>query len=515
VVPFLICEHIPLSFSDVAQVHRDNWQERGLLQDTLRVLLLQPVSQGLFWSQNSDRIMVIFRDLKPDNLRFRDDGTMAVVDLGSSATFSVAGKNSGSRRMVSIVERQPTPVDPCDKRRGSGLLQGQSRLDCKYVGIPFSAIENFCTRVGDRGLAVIGANTPAFRDKQLKDQAASGRLRNKHLQQRFDANIGCWQDSFAFFRTVFHTLTRKPGQSINDWSAQAEKAAEQGVDGIKNMLLDAARGGPQQPLAFERLADYLYRGLCPRINTCENGRKTENVTTQKACENGRKTERMGIMGAVTHVFTTLAILTPDQERQFSSPTGLPFPHGAAVHKSWPTGFLESMSAADRAKVEKAIIPQLSYAKQPEMGGGLVSLEDVPGNSLLGVYVGRRVRNNICGTPYDAREFPSRFNVTGQGNLKIFKQLSPETKFTCDAQLDSKHDMKWCQLVGNSGPFINAAASQKLANCVVDRSSAWYDKDTGLIWMLVWSKDAGIKKGGYCMWYYKYKAGAGKLWNFDD
>jgi hypothetical protein len=147
--------------------------------------------------------------------------------------------------------------------------------------------------------------------------------------------------------------------------------------------------------------------------------------------------------------------------------------------------------------------------------GRRALEDVPGNALLGVYVGRRVRNNICGTPYDAREFPSRFNVTGQGNLKILKHLSPETKFTCDAQLDLNHDMQWCQLVGNSGPFINAAASQKLANCVVDRSSAWYDKDTGLIWMLVWSKDAGIKKGGYCMWYYKYKAGAGKLWNFDD
>jgi hypothetical protein len=63
--------------------------------------------------------------------------------------------------------------------------------------------------------------------------------------------------------------------------------------------------------------------------------------------------------------------------------------------------------------------------------------------------------------------------------------------------------------------MNAAASNKLANCSVDRHSAWYDEKTGLIWMLVWSRAAGIKKGEYCLWFYNHKAGAGKLWHFDD
>ncbi len=145
----------------------------------------------------------------------------------------------------------------------------------------------------------------------------------------------------------------------------------------------------------------------------------------------------------------------------------------------------------------------------------MALEDVPGDALLGAYVGRRVRNNICGTLYDAREFPSRYNVTGQGSLKIFKQLHPETKFTCDAQLNLIYDFNWCQSRGNSGPFMNAAASQMLANCYVDRHSAYYDAEEDLVWMLVWSKAAGIKKGKYCLWYYKFKAGAGKLWHFDN
>ncbi len=398
--------------------------------------------------------------------------------------------------MVSIVERQPTV--PGGQRRGAGLLRGQSRHGDKYVGIPFSAIEKFCMQTGDRGLALIGATTPAFKDRELKHVEKSFRLAHSRVQPRFDANYGCWQDSYAFFRMVLFDLTRMLNQDIADWSQQADEAARQGVDGIKRMLLGAAVGGqpqePQQPQAFGRLADFLYRGLCSRGN-------------------GHQTERLGIMGAVTHLFTTLAILTPDQEKLLSSPEGIPFPHGAVAHKSWPTGFLNSLSAAARAKAE--MIPKLSYVNQPGIGGGLVALEDVPGDALLGVYVGRRVRNNFCGTLYDAREFPSRYNVTGQGSLRIFTQLHPETKFTCDAQLDLQHDMTWCQLVGNSGPFINAAESQKLANCIVDRRSAWYDEDTGLIWMLVWSKTAGMQKGKYCSWYYKFKAGAGKLWHFDN
>ncbi len=42
--------------------------------------------------------------------------------------------------------------------------------------------------------------------------------------------------------------------------------------------------------------------------------------------------------------------------------------------------------------------------------------------------------------------------------------------------------------------MNAAASNKFANCIVDRHSAWFDETTGLIWMLVRSRAAGIQKG---------------------
>ena len=484
VVPFLICEYISADFVDVAGQHRSDWQEHRLLRDELRVKVIQPLSIGLFWLQNNGRIMLVVRDLKPDNVRFREDGTMAVVDLGSSATFSVAVKETVLQRMVSIVERQPTQMGP--QRRRSSLLQGRSRHGA-YVGVTFGDIHDFCRQVGDKGLALIGGTTRGFRKKNLAEKERHERLRHNHALPRFDANLGCLQDSYAFFRTVFHTLTRVPGQTIEDWIEKADQAIEGGVDGIKRMLLGAGPGGPnpQQPLAFERLADFLYRGQCG----------------------------LDMMRTVTHVFPTLAILTPVQELGFSSPEGLPFPHGP-VPSTWPAGFLQSLSASVRDKVQQSNIPDLAYMIQEKMGGGVKAKQDVAGDALLGAYVGRRVRNNICGTVYDAHEFPSRFNVTGQGQLKISNQIT-DTKFTCDAQQDLVHDFEWCRAINNSGPFMNAAASPMLANCIVDRYSAWYDESTGLIWMLVWAKAAGIKKGEYCLWHYNYKAGAGELWHFDD
>ena len=79
----------------MAKLHRDNWQNSRLLEDAIRVEVVQPLSQAVFWtfwSQNNGNIMLVLRDLKPDSVLFRKDGTMAVVDHGSGATFSVAGK---------------------------------------------------------------------------------------------------------------------------------------------------------------------------------------------------------------------------------------------------------------------------------------------------------------------------------------------------------------------------------------------------------------------------------------
>ena len=494
VLCFLICEHITLNFWDVAGEHQNQWQQRGVLHDSFRIKVLQPMCQLLFWSQYNDQSALIIRDWKPDNLRVRPDGSWAVVDLGDCATFS----HRLNKRGVHFVERRATSmcldVAKAAKAGKCALLRSrQSRPGDKYVAISQSDLEQFASLLGDKGLALIGGTTPGFRDDMQRKKAAESRgLRL--LVGLFDMKSGIIQDNFAFFRTVLYILTHKPGASTVAWDADANEAASHGADGIKRMLLDAAPRDQmiQQPEAFARLVDLLAGGL--HVNPEERWNSKE---------------------ALVHECLTLAMLTPEQELGLSSPTGLPFRHGP-VRESMqlPPGFLDSLSPSVRFKVENTDLSKLAYKIQGKMNGGVMAEEDIDGGALLGVYVGNRVRNHSIGTVYDSRNYPSRFTVTGQGNLKIFKQLgTTDCKFTCDAQGTLCHDFEFCRSIGNSGPFMNAAASEELANCKVDRHSAWYDAETGLIWMLVWAKAAGIKKGAYCLWYYMFEAGAGQLWNF--
>ena len=500
VVNFLICEHIPRSFMDVAGTHRTNWQVAGMVEDSFRIDVLQPMCRGLFWAQNNGLLSLVFRDFKPDNVRFRQDGTMAVIDLGSSASCQV---KKAPGQQAAFLERRATSIGADGKMKpGCGLLRGRPpKLGDKYVAILQDAMEVFARRVGDRGLALIGGTTKGFRDDELKTIADAFRVLNSRVLQPFNQSQGCHQDDYAFFRTVLFLLTYQEGVAIDTWDAAAKEAAEQGAKGIRRMLFAAAPSGMKirQMLAVDRLVDFVHVGLRPV-------RRNEHYF---------QVRRWGMMEAMVHEFLTVAILRPDQEQELLSPSGLEFPHGSLrTAVQWPEGFLTALSPQVRVKVLGAVIPRTAAKLQPKMGVGLVALQDIPGDSLLGAYVGESVPNYQRGTVYDERAYPSRYNVTGLGRLKILtQQLYPATKFTCDAQHTSSRDVDWAILHGNSGPFMNASDSKASANCLVDRTNAWYDATTGLIWMLVWSKPQGIQKGQYCVWDYNPEAGAGDCWHF--
>ena len=486
IVLFLICEYIPRSFWDVAAVHQRNWQEHGILHDSLRIQLLQPMCHGLFWAQRNKRMALVVRDFKPDNLRFRADGSLAIVDTGSGALFPVNRKQHAQ-----LVDRRCTSMSPSLAKSGGGFLRGQKpRPGDRFVVILPAAMKEFELRLGDRGLAVVGGTTRGFTNKMLSLVQASAE--NGRLVRQFDKNFASKQDTFALLRTVFLVLTYKEGLSMDEWDAKATAAADKGTTGIQAMLLSASTSPStvsaiiQQPQAFERMVDFLAGGL-------------------------GSGHELDIERALTHEFITLAILTPHEEKCLQSAEGILFPHGLVCETlQLPEGLLPSLPAKKRLKVENAIIPKLSYKVQPGKGAGMMAFEEIDGDAFLGFYVGKYVRNHICGDEYDVREYPSRFNLTGQGPLKVLKQAN---KFTCDAQQTLVCNFQFWKNLGNSGPFMNAATTHKSANCTVDRHSAYLDESTDLIWMLVWSKPAGIKLGTYCEWSYNYLAGAGKLWKF--
>jgi hypothetical protein len=73
---------------------------------------VQPMCQLLFWSRYNDRLALMMGlivchvwEWKPDNLRVRLDGSMAVVDLGSAATFTLRLIKRGVPFVESKVER--------------------------------------------------------------------------------------------------------------------------------------------------------------------------------------------------------------------------------------------------------------------------------------------------------------------------------------------------------------------------------------------------------------------------
>ena len=493
---FLICEFIPRNFWAVAKPHQTQWQQTGELNDALRIDVMQPLCHTVFWLQHNGWYNVVIRDLKPDNVRFRDNGSMAVTDLGS-AIASPGLKASGNRPRALVLDRRATSMwcnGGADAAKPGICLVHFSppRPGDKFVVISQSELESFDRRLGVKGLAVVGGTTRGFTDAAQKDTAAKVRPLLSSVGQ-YDFKGGCFQDNFAVHRMVLYMLTHTPAVSMTDWDEEAYQAAGHGADGITRMLLARAPQQPiLQPAAFGRLVEFLADGLCANPN-----------------------ERLDSKAAMVHECLTLAMLTPKQELGLSSPTGLPFQHGP-VNESMqlPSGFLASLHPATRTKVEISNIPKLAYKIQEKMNGGIMAQEDVDGNALLGVYVGPQVRNHIIGTVYDSRNYPSRFTVTGHGCLKIFGQNKDgDGKFTCDAQSTKSLDFEFCRRIGNSGPFMNSAPSEASANCKVDRHSAWYDQDTGLIWMLVWAKAAGIKKGDYCLWHYNHEAGAGQLWNF--
>ena len=490
IVPFLVCEYIPRSFWDVAAVHKRNWQENGVFHDSLRVELLQPMCRGLYWAQRNPCLALVVRDFKPDNLRFRADGSLAIVDTGSGATFPT---HCRTKQQAQLVERRCTSMCPTLAKSGSGFLRGQKpRPGERFVAILPAAMKEFELRLGDRGLAVVGGTTRGFRNEVLRAGAAAGNLRRLLLSVRqFDMNVGSKQDTYAMLRTALYVLTHKEGLSIEDWDALATAAANKGASGIKKMLLDAAPPGKAiaQQLVFQWMVDFLAGGL-------------------------GSGHELDIARALTHEINTLEMLTPDQEKCLRSPEGIPFPHGPVrTAIQLPEGFLEKLSQQNRERVEGATIPKLSLALQPGMGPGARADEDISGNVVVGFYVGVCVPNHNCGDVYDPTQFPSRFKVTGQGDIKILKHFSLGDKFTCDTQPTLARNFEYWKDLGSSGPSMNAAANPKSANCTVDRKNAWLDEKTNLIWIPVWSKPAGVKKGEFCMWHYNYLAGAGRLWRF--
>ncbi len=63
-----------------------NWQERGLLPDDLRVKVVCPLHQALYYAHANN---FAISDFKPDSVRYRADGQPVFIDHVLSNTENV------------------------------------------------------------------------------------------------------------------------------------------------------------------------------------------------------------------------------------------------------------------------------------------------------------------------------------------------------------------------------------------------------------------------------------------
>ena len=504
VLVFLLCELIPLKFTDTAAKHTEDWQQSGTFHDKLRLNIILPLFQALFWAERKGLYLM---DVKPDNLGLRSDGTLAFLDVGqgcvcpvpNSAVLRDAEGMTLVQRPVTMAASDGTQGSAANKRqRGrlpGPLLQGRSRGK-GGVAITRRDLSVFQRMAGQRGGLANhgGGGTMGFRDEDevaaqealLHDKSRGG------FARLFEPKHGFARDRFAAVRTVLFILTRRQGVTMREWDAEALAAAKGGPKGIREMLLRAVCRGVevQQNIVLDRMVDFLFGGLRPE-----------------------KIRRLSAMEAMTDEMSTLPILPSHYAVQLAS--GHPIRlAGGPLHQLLPPGYLAALKekGGHLAALADSILPALSFVNQPSMGMGVKADEEIPGDAVAALYVGIRAPNASIGAEYAVRDFPSRYAATAQG-IKILGGTELDCKVTCDAQLTAERDFEWHVIKSIGGPFMNAC-SPAAANCVLDRHSVWVDPDTQLVWMLVRTKqERPVAKGDFLMWDYSPTAGAGQLWSF--
>jgi len=514
VLPFLLREYVPHKVTDRAAQHTKLWQQDGTLHDTLRLEIILPLFQSLFWAARKGLYGL---DVRPDNLGLRADGTLTVLDVGQGCVCPVREPSlrpCNEDGMV-LLTRQNTSMAMPDVFAGNRAAAGNADSKKKKKLRPGALLKGQQARPGEGGVVITGPDLSLFQrraqgrgglandggggymgfrdeDEVAAWRALDAKLAGGALVGRFEPKHGYARDLFAAFRTLLFILTYRRGVSMLDWDAEALAAAKRGPLGIRDMLLRAVSIGAevQQTRALERLVTFLYEGL----------------RAEEAGEN--QVKRTTGEQAMTDEMATLPILPPSIEAQLAAGIPIHMP-GGPLSGFVPAGFLEHLKGEGQA----ARLPALALQNQPGKGMGASAAEEIPGGAIAALYVGELVQNATIGQEHSVRTFPSRFLAVAQG-VPIRGGTGLETKVACDAQQTAVRDFEWHRIHGIGGPYMNAASSAAEENCILDRHSVWIDQETGLVWMLMRTKPGKpVAKGDFLMWVYSHTAGPGQLWSF--
>jgi hypothetical protein len=443
VLSFLFCEFVEKDLTSTFAHHTKAFQETGTFEDSLRLKLFCPFLLALHHAHaNGFYIM----DIKPDNARIREDGSVAFTDLNLGHMFhSVVGRGRRTAQVVpSLLTRRNTTLlaqeHAAAGRQRKVLPKGpfpspRARPGSQLVSIARAMLRMFWQKASIRGLADLGGGARAFQDP-----------RNTQSKSAFNREWASDADLYAAFYTLLLLLTRKKGESFSAWQQRANEALQAGAPGIKKLFLDSMDSGVslQQELALAKMVDLFASALGP-----------DKRLTEKCL--------------LTHEMNTTAILPPKYDQILCG--------GGSIRVGG--GFVRDSFDCPIPGVRDQRIKLLAITLQGTMGLGACAEEDLEIGDVLGFYVGKYVPQSVQGEGYTNGIHPSRYHVSMQGDIPLGKALGIN-KLCCDAQPDLVYDFEWTLINNVTGPIFNAGRVRKgsAAQTLADGAGSTGSDDAG-------------------------------------
>jgi hypothetical protein len=520
VLSFLFCEFVEKDLMSTAAHHANTFQQTGTFNDSVRVQLFCPFLLALHHAHAKGFFIL---DIKPDNVRIREDGSVVFTDLnlGHMIPSNIGKGRETAQGMPCLLNRRCTTLlaqEHADatghkmKPPPKGLFRSpRQRQGSLFVPITRAALRIFWQKASMTGLADLGGGNRVFQDPKNTPAAgkASATSRRKYIigadrSKSLDRKWARDADLYAAFFTLLLLLTRRKGEAILGWKQRAIEATAAGNPGIRNMFLDSMNGNVivQQELALAKMVDMFAGALGPG-------------------------KRLSEQSLLTHVMNTTPILKPEHDQILRG--GGSIPVGG--------GFVRDFFNCPYPDVRDKKIPLLGFALQGKMGMGVRAEEEVNVGDVVGLYIGKFVLPSVLGG--ESAVTPSRYHINSQGDIPLLKELGI-TKLGCDAQADGVYDFDWALINCNSGPYFNAGRGRRVhkasaalaaeagstdaegsddeddkgdvkANCKVDRVRVWGFPTSRegpfpeLVCHLMFCTHY-VPKGGFLMWEYDPDAG---------
>ena len=463
-VAFSIREHLGETFHHSVKGWFASWRETGEFGDEVRTAFVT-ATFGL-GTLNSAKISLL--DVSPNNLYIQNN-KLRITDMGCAGVFEF--KANQEHRQPELVDRNRTSFSFDDVRevQAAGRRAAKSKT-CKSPRTP---------------QLITSGQVARFFQRRTEDKESLAWLRDATRPFRVavdsdlpvNAALGAYIDRCALVRLLLWELA--PVQGDEDPSAwDREVSAIDSAAGFNAFILNRMReplrkDHPRQPLMWERLLDFILKGLMPFVSN----RQGEQDTNAKLSD------------LAVHRFLAMPILDPCDDRALHGGGSIVIAGGDLYGMGIPDVFIGK-------RIEQTLL-RLS----PGKGLGVFADKDMHYGDIAGIYICSRVLRS------DGVE--SRFSVSciGVGEDLYYY----ESRFTSTMTVRFYTDKK-----RSCGPFVNGAWSglEGTANCKLDRTNGWDDQDQDLgralkIFPLIVDKREGIKKGEELLWKYDPHQGRGR------